>query len=372
MKLIDNSIIRLSDIDSRNGGEIFHAISPDGDNLTYFDGQENLIIRDLTKTDFDIIKTYSKPFGNDYPGNLIYSSDGKKLYMSSKNTGEYTIISFDLQNGTIENLLSAGGPRQKMFKLSDEDKLYYKENNNIVEFDVNSKTKKALFGLSAPIGFYLENKLYSIMDARTSDNNILKNVFYISIYDSTTGNILSEVKAEHNNAIGPGQFIGFGKTEKELIFSEYSGEQDGNVFYSYNTDNQIFNKIITAFSETPSYIITVISPNGGEKFEAGKTYKITWSTSNLPNSSDFTVRADLLFGNLETGLSEDVSGLLWFGQPIKPKASDDYINWTVPSNLSGNYIIFLALIDNTHSEGRIVARDFSDASFIITLPTIAP
>ena len=127
-----------------------------------------------------------------------------------------------------------------------------------------------------------------------------------------------------------------------------------------NTSDTVIVTISSSTSTTPS--ITVLSPNGGEVWEVGKTYGISWKTTNLSNNN-LKVIVDLFKAtDLTTGLPRQDT------VPLNAvSATQGYMSWTIPQTLSsGNYRVGLSLIDySVNSEGLVVNRDSSDAPFSI-------
>lgn len=107
--------------------------------------------------------------------------------------------------------------------------------------------------------------------------------------------------------------------------------------------------IIDNFAAT----VTVLSPNGGEKYEVGKTYNIKWSSNTTKN-----VDIGLIEGSMDSGQG---AGYVALDIPN----SGNY-NWTIPSKLnSGQYRISVRPV------GGGSTGDASDSTFtIVTAPLI--
>jgi len=111
---------------------------------------------------------------------------------------------------------------------------------------------------------------------------------------------------------------------------------------------------------TPS--ITVLSPNGGESWQIGKTYTIKWTANNI-DSVDIVYRRE--------GSGAEYNGVIATNQP-----SQGSYNFTVPANIlpgeykSGQFKIIIVKSPYTSlSIGGPVIFDSSDAPFSIVAPT---
>lgn len=94
---------------------------------------------------------------------------------------------------------------------------------------------------------------------------------------------------------------------------------------------EIIEKIISTFKfieikEPKEAYIKVLSPNGGEEWEVGKTYKIKWDYEGNDNN----------FVNIE--LWDGESGRLVFASGIS--ASQKYYDWKVPTTIGSNYLAY--------------------------------
>jgi len=109
---------------------------------------------------------------------------------------------------------------------------------------------------------------------------------------------------------------------------------------------------------TPSII--VISPNGGEQWQIGKTYNITWKASGLTKTSGTTEKV-----NIE--LTNDTTGTGWY-IAYNVDASLGTYSWTVPlaQTIGSNYKI------NIWDAGNVSVKDTSDNYFSITGTTNLP
>lgn len=113
------------------------------------------------------------------------------------------------------------------------------------------------------------------------------------------------------------------------------------------TDNQ------EVIPDNPAVTVTILSPNGGEKYEGGKTYNIKWSSNTTKN-----VDIGLIEGSMDSGQS---AGYVALDIPN----SGNY-KWTIPSKLnSGQYRISVRPV------GGGSTGDASDSTFtIVTAPLI--
>src|SRR3989344_4956078 len=94
--------------------------------------------------------------------------------------------------------------------------------------------------------------------------------------------------------------------------------------------------------------VTVLSPNGGEKYEGGKTYDIKWSSNSTKN-----VDIGLIEGSKDSGQG---AGYVALNIPN----SGNY-KWSISSSLNtGQYKIFIRPV------GGGSVEDVSDCTFTIT------
>ena len=96
--------------------------------------------------------------------------------------------------------------------------------------------------------------------------------------------------------------------------------------------------------------LNVISPNGGETWETGKTYKIKWDSPGFENQQvDIILKREAI---TQMRVADDIANL-------------SYYNWTIPDNVSGNntYRILIELHD---TQGTPAASDRSNKNFTIT------
>lgn len=93
--------------------------------------------------------------------------------------------------------------------------------------------------------------------------------------------------------------------------------------------------------------IQIISPNGGENWEAGSIHSITWASSNI--------------SNISLSLSTD-NGSSWV-QIVSSLPSSGVYNWIVTNTPSNQSFIMVADVSNVN------LFDVSDNSFNITIPT---
>ncbi len=94
--------------------------------------------------------------------------------------------------------------------------------------------------------------------------------------------------------------------------------------------------------------ITVTSPNGGETWEAGFSYPITWTSSGS-------------VGNVKIEYSIN-SGASWI-EVVSSTPNDGSYNWTIPDNPSDTCLVRVSETDGQPS-------DISDGPFTIFLPSI--
>ena len=101
--------------------------------------------------------------------------------------------------------------------------------------------------------------------------------------------------------------------------------------------------------------ITIISPNGGENWQAGSTHVITWTSSSISS------------GGVGIYLCWDVAGYL---EIVLATENDGSFSWTVPSDLSTrtDYMIWVQGSDPAYQD----IYDSSDGYFTIEEPIHAP
>ncbi|MBU0722972.1 GPI anchored serine-threonine rich family protein [Patescibacteria group bacterium] len=115
-------------------------------------------------------------------------------------------------------------------------------------------------------------------------------------------------------------------------------------------------------------LITVVSPNGGETLEVGKTYEIRWKSADIDLSTVITL------GDITSGISYLNNSN--FITSIDPGITS--YNWTVPAKLNdlvlggeGIYKIYLNFVTDT-TMPIPGYYDISDAPFSIVAPTPQP
>lgn len=127
---------------------------------------------------------------------------------------------------------------------------------------------------------------------------------------------------------------------------QFSSTRTGDVVYSSDWKLVAKNPFTSNNSVTA---ITVLSPNGGEKYESGKTYDIKWSSNSTKN-----VDIGLIEGSKESGQG---AGYVALNIP-----NSGIYKWTIPSSLNtGQYRIFVRPV----GEGSV--EDTSNSTFTITV-----
>jgi len=146
------------------------------------------------------------------------------------------------------------------------------------------------------------------------------------------------------------------------------------------TDNQGFSartSISVNVSAVPTASITVLSPNGGEKWEIGSTQTIKWSSVNAPSGSWvalFLTNGPFIAQGLPTTGSyswkiptEYCSGDVC-GFPLK--SGNDY---KIEARLYTGPSLCLGLCPSSTPQPTLLSRDYSDAPFsIVAAPTPIP
>ncbi|MGD2091709.1 MAG: fibronectin type III domain-containing protein [Candidatus Aminicenantes bacterium] len=116
-----------------------------------------------------------------------------------------------------------------------------------------------------------------------------------------------------------------------------------------NTDSAASDTSDAKFSITPAPVITIISPNGGEKLKAGTTHNITWTSSQVQEEVKIEYSTD--------------NGTTW-ASVLLSTSNDGTYNWTVPDNPSKDCLIRVSETDGEPS-------DVSDLTFSIVSPSTA-
>jgi len=115
--------------------------------------------------------------------------------------------------------------------------------------------------------------------------------------------------------------------------------------------------------------VTILSPNGGEKYQIGDTINISWSASDVP--ADTTVGLQLMY-NLNGSIFEDV---------ITPSDSSldskDEYSWVIPAKYSGNgmksdWFKIRAILSGPNLPSFNSPQDYSDFYFTIGSSSTQP
>ena len=143
---------------------------------------------------------------------------------------------------------------------------------------------------------------------------------------------------------------GIGSTGQCLL-EYYCDSIDYAAFNVYTCPYGCQNAVcINQTTTQPNYSITVITPNGGQYWESGRTYSIVWTSSNLPAGNNIAIE-------LTKGLA--TAQLLFTNLPNTATS----VSWTVPYNIAtDSYKIRVIYVTNT---GAYAADDYSDNSFTV-------
>jgi predicted NUDIX family NTP pyrophosphohydrolase len=109
--------------------------------------------------------------------------------------------------------------------------------------------------------------------------------------------------------------------------------------------NWFSNNVSVLLNENP--IITITSPNGGEKWVVDSTYDITWTSAHTS-------------GNVHIEFFSADSGLSYWSDVIASTPDDGSYSWTIPNTPSDSCLVRITDIDGSPS-------DTSDAKFWIVL-----
>ncbi|MBI4170942.1 MAG: sulfatase-like hydrolase/transferase [Candidatus Aenigmarchaeota archaeon] len=106
--------------------------------------------------------------------------------------------------------------------------------------------------------------------------------------------------------------------------------------------------------------VTVLEPNGGEYWEAGKTYTVSWTSANAPNGS-WVGRIALYEG------ASFLADLVPFLSQLPANGS---VQWTVSNNsvLGNDFKVQVILYNGSAGNESELAQDFSDSGFSIVAP----
>jgi hypothetical protein len=231
------------------------------------------------------------------------------------------------------------------------------------------------------------------------------------VFAQATRNVCSQVYEENKETIQAYDSNGNGKIEKEELDKAVNDwlYQVGKV-----SDSQLLGLVKFSYlgctgpvspspvpspspapSPTPVATLKVISPNGGEKWEAGKTYEIKWSQSGLEGRTvnislikfDYVcervcvLRIPLIFGSwcvkYDTRCSEKNKSVTSIAQDI-PAEQGTY-SWTIPGGLNEKaryYVEIESFISTplptppvpTTTASVIRIADRSDGPFFIISP----
>ncbi|MEK7543087.1 MAG: hypothetical protein AAB503_02185 [Patescibacteria group bacterium] len=113
--------------------------------------------------------------------------------------------------------------------------------------------------------------------------------------------------------------------------------------------------------------VIILSPNGGEELEIGKTYRIRWNIANLPSwPTEWT---------FSVSLEGDERGTIIMNRPLVE--NNDYVDWKVPVNFStgSHFKLKVKVVGSSRSEVTVNYIDFSDDSdspFSIIFPLTHP
>lgn len=161
-----------------------------------------------------------------------------------------------------------------------------------------------------------------------------------------------------------------------LSDSEFPDARTRNAtFVRWLSDNEVEYKLGTeskraSFSTTTS--VTLLFPNGGERWETGKTYAIKWSSVNLP--SDARIFLEFYGPIIPPAGPEEIVWRVPGGQIAKDLLSTQTsYSWKIPADIKprNDYIIEIRAYWGQPlplGEGVTYVYDISDAPFSIVAP----
>jgi len=143
----------------------------------------------------------------------------------------------------------------------------------------------------------------------------------------------------------------------QIPMSFHTGS-DFKIRISNYSNVAVYDESNTAFTLTQTIPVTVISPNGGETWQAGSTQKITWTTSGVPSSNLMTIK---LASNSQTiTLSTTIAN------------SAGQFSYVIPSTIvGGQYKVEVGTTIAGSGSSRLFS-DQSDNWFTINSSVIAP
>lgn len=133
----------------------------------------------------------------------------------------------------------------------------------------------------------------------------------------------------------------------------------GDIDSSVNDESDDYFSIMT--TATPS--ITVLSPNGGEKWQNEQTYTVIWTSSNMPADAQNRITIGLILKGTENNLRNFIS-------LVGSTVNDGSESITIPSSVyvpAGDYKLWVKYCPS--SGGECSVKDSSDNYFSIAATT---
>lgn len=277
------------------------------------------------------------------------------IHPGTGNTGSNTTIINGLAAGseitiTTKNAgLSIPGPNNVSIKVDVfEEVKESNENNNLLTKSIKispSYQGEGMFTLKHWETLRLDNGLILFVDGA----NVLNQTPYkvrFKVYDSN----YQVVATSQDLITGDSWGLSVGGVPKPITVKVESFPYVGSIG---NADWSVRFNAYSYIAPPPLPSITVLSPNGGERWEVGKRYPIKWSSNALPAWSKIAI--ELTRGVTRTYL-------------IYPDITKDsnVIYWTIPNHIvpADDYKIRVIAL---HDDGSHILGDYSDAPFSIAV-----
>jgi parallel beta-helix repeat protein len=317
------------------------------------------------------INLYASSNKNTLSNNNANSNNGDGIYLttsnnmlSNNNANSNNKYGIHLYSGSNKNTLSNNN--------ANSNNLYYgiyldQTNNNTLSGNNASKNN---------YGIYLSNSRDNTLKGNNASsnyntgiylkstppysyrNNIYNNYFNNTInYGSTTGNATwNTTRTSATNIIG-GPYLGgnFWANPAGTGFSQTCTDidNDGICDLQYNLSGSNIDYLPLSKNFTKTSSITVISPNGGENWQAGTTKTIKWNYTGSPGSY---VKIELMKGIANTSINSNVS--------LGSSGSGSY-NWLINSTQTPGTDYKVRITSKTNP----MYNDTSNNNFTISAPT---
>jgi Calx-beta domain/Ser-Thr-rich glycosyl-phosphatidyl-inositol-anchored membrane family len=348
-------------------------------NDSFVEGDETVVVNLSSATNYNLgtVKTATVKIvdNNDQAGNslsaatsIIVGSTTNTYIDWVGNTDPYDYYSFNLGVASNFNLKLNGLTANANVQLLNS-------NGDFIQGSYNTGTAEDSFKYNLNPGSYYI-KVYS--ELGTANTNYNLNVFAIPDYAGNSLNTsrsisLSSVVGSYSDWVGDADandYYGFnlnvaskfnlklngltadanvqllnsnggfiqgsyntGTTEDSFSYDLNPGNYYINVYREVSGTNTNYNLNVSATSSNVASNITVTSPNGGESFQAGSSYNITWNDNISENAKIELYKGGSFYSSL-----------------FSSTASDGSETWTLPSNLTSgsDYQIKITSVSNSN------------------------